>query len=76
MLLLEQLNEISMEDKTYKIEYFLGGDLKFLALALGLQAAQSYHPCPWCESHKTTFPDNIHNHHPNRVLTGTVLIIN
>ena len=29
--LFENLNEVEFEDTNYKIEYFLGGDLKFLA---------------------------------------------
>lgn len=62
----EKLKKIQFEDKTYKIEYFLGGDLKFLALALGISAAMSIHPCPFCTSKKEDFITEIHNHEANR----------
>lgn len=72
----ENLNEISLDNETYQIEYFIGGDLKFIALVLGINGAQSLHPCPWCESHKSTFAKNIHKHNPNRVIQGSKLTRN
>lgn len=59
---LENLKEIKYQDKTYTLEYFLGGDLKFLSLVLGINAANSIYPCPWCESAKGKFLTNIHQH--------------
>ena len=70
----ESLNEIAFKERRYKIEYFLGGDLKFLALALGLQMAGSNHPCPWCVSDKFAFLKDIHNHSPDRVLSSKSFI--
>ena len=66
----ESLDEIAFKNRRYKIEYFLGGDLKFIALALGLKMAGSNLPCPWCESDIFSFLKDIHNHSPNRVMFG------
>lgn len=56
------LKKLKSENKTYDIEYYLGGDLKFLALVLGINSARSNHPCPWCEKKKDEFVTNIHQH--------------
>ena len=37
----ERLNEIKVKSETFSIEYFLGGDLKFLAIAVGIDSARS-----------------------------------
>ena len=68
--LFENLNEVEFQDTTYKIEYFLGGDLKFLALVLGLKLAMAKHPCIWCVSEKKSFVRNLHDHNSFRVLEG------
>ena len=31
------------------IEYFLGGDLKFLAIVCGIEAANAKYACIWCK---------------------------
>ena len=49
------LKEITVEGKTYPIKFYLGGDLKFLALVLGINAANSKRPCIWCFSNKKHF---------------------
>ena len=36
-------------DYTYKLTYFLGADMKFLAMALGIAAANSTYSCIWCK---------------------------
>ena len=41
------LKEIIANNCTYKIEYFLGGDLKFLALVCGLGRANQDYACVW-----------------------------
>ena len=33
----------------YTLEYFLGGDLKFLALVCGINAANGTYSCVWCK---------------------------
>jgi len=43
------LTKITVNDKTYTIEYFLGGDWKFLACVCGLGAANQDHACIWCK---------------------------
>ena len=46
---MENLKEITVNDKNYKIEYFLGGDWKFLATVCGLGPANQEHACIWCK---------------------------
>lgn len=46
---MSNLKEISANNCTYKIEYFLGGDLKFLALVCGLGRANEDYPCVGCK---------------------------
>ena len=43
---MSNLKEISANNCTYKVEYFLGGDWKFLALVCGLGRANA---CVWCK---------------------------
>jgi hypothetical protein len=52
---LSKLTEITIDDKSYNINYYLGGDLKFLACVLGLKCALSNNPCPLCHIHKKDF---------------------
>ena len=40
-----QLNEVEVDNVNYKIEYFLGGDWKFLACVCGLGAANHDYAC-------------------------------
>ena len=45
---LEQINSIEIDNITYPIEKKLGGDLKNLAILLGIVAANGKHACLWC----------------------------
>lgn len=45
----EQLKSIEMNGMTFEIDYYLGGDLKFLALATGIDSASSTYACIWCK---------------------------
>lgn len=45
----EQLTSICIENVCYEIEWFLGGDWKFLACICGLGAAHAKTPCIWCK---------------------------
>lgn len=51
----ELVNEkkIEIDGKTFNLEFFLGGDYKFLLILLGLSGATSNHACAWCKVHKT-----------------------
>ncbi len=51
----EDLNFISLNEKNYKIRFYLGADLKFLANIMGLNSASSNYPCVWCTCHKLNF---------------------
>ena len=33
----------------HKIKYFVGGDMKFLAIVCGIGAVSSNHSCIWCK---------------------------
>ena len=53
----EQLTSICIENVLYEIEWFLGGDWKFLSCICGLGAAYAKTPCIWC---KCTLHDHDH----------------
>jgi hypothetical protein len=46
---MQDLQKISVDDKTFDFEYFLGGDWKFLACVCGIGAANANHACIWCK---------------------------
>ena len=52
---LSSITEITIGEKTFTIVFHLGGDLKFLALVLGINAANSNFPCPICTTDKKEF---------------------
>lgn len=45
----EELSNIYIGDQCIEIEWFLGGDWKFLACICGLGAAHATRPCIWCK---------------------------
>ena len=45
----ESLQMIIVDGQTYKINYYLGGDWKFLALITGIDSASSRYACIWCK---------------------------
>lgn len=45
----KRLEEITVDGHTYKINFYLGGDWKFLALITGIDSASSKYPCMWCK---------------------------
>lgn len=46
------LNCISVKDHIFKIDYYLGGDMKFLAKVCGIEGATSEFSCIWCKCPK------------------------
>ena len=57
---------IVIDDKEIQLEFFLGGDLKFLLMIMGLNSASSNYACLWCKVHKhnrwdTSKPLNYYN---------------
>lgn len=56
--LFQQLSEldknktINVGDQDYEIEIFVGGDMKFLQILLGLGGSTGDFACPWCKVHK------------------------
>lgn len=45
----ESFTHVSVGTECFDIEWFLGGDWKFLACVCGLGAATASHPCIWCK---------------------------
>ena len=75
-VLLTEVNDIAkaghviVDDTEVKVELFLGGDMKFLLMVLGLSSATATHACPWCKVHKsyrhqTTYSRNYWNEPPH-----------
>ena len=46
---MSNLKEITVNSHKYSIEYFLGGDWKFLACVCGSGAANQNFSCIWCK---------------------------
>ena len=46
---MKNLNILKVDDYTYTIDFFLGADMKFLAMCTGIEAANSTYPCVWCK---------------------------
>ncbi|PFX16151.1 hypothetical protein AWC38_SpisGene19579 [Stylophora pistillata] len=44
--------EIDVDGQMVKLEFFLGGDYKFLLIAMGMKAATTNNSCIWCKIHK------------------------
>ncbi|CAB4038959.1 Hypothetical predicted protein, partial [Paramuricea clavata] len=44
--------KIDVDGQTINLEFFLGGDYKFILLLLGLSGATSNYACSWCKVHK------------------------
>ncbi len=65
------LKELNIDGVMYKIEWWLGGDLKFLLLVFGLNAANSNYCCPWCTLLKEAFSENLCQHRINRKLSAS-----
>ena len=42
-------SSISVHDKKFCLEFYLGGDWKFLAMISGIDSASSTHACIWCK---------------------------
>lgn len=48
----KDIQVLAVGEKVYRIQFFLGGDLKFLALVCGIEAANADHSCIWCKCPK------------------------
>ena len=46
---IELTKSITIEGHKFNIEYFLGADMKFLAICLGIEAANATYLCIWCK---------------------------
>ena len=52
---IKNLSFVEIGAQKYRIKKYLAGDLKFLAIAMGVSAANGNHPCPWCQTSKDQF---------------------
>ena len=43
------IKSISIDGHEYNIKFHLGGDMKYLAICLGIEAATSTYACIWCK---------------------------
>ena len=48
----KDIEEVTIEGQVYRIQFYLGGDLKFLALVCGIENANAEHACVWCKCPK------------------------
>lgn len=48
----KELKEILVDDTTFQITYYMGGDWKFRAMVTGIDAASSEYACIWCHCKK------------------------
>lgn len=44
--------QFKVDDKTIDLEFFGGGDYKFILLMMGFKGETSYYACVWCKVHK------------------------
>ena len=51
------LKSVTVDDLTFKIEYFICSDLKFLAIIYGIESATSTYSCVWCKCPSSERPD-------------------
>ena len=49
---IENINQVNIDNKNFKLELTQGGDLKWLANINGINAANSNCPCIWCHLDK------------------------
>ena len=49
---IQESGSVSTSNGNVPTEIFLGGDMKFISMVLGLSAATANHACPWCKVHK------------------------
>ena len=67
---------LSIDGEDIQLDFFLGGDMKFLLMIMGLNAATANYSCLWCHVHKndrwdTSKPLNYYNEEPfKRTLDG------
>ena len=48
----QDLEEVTIKGSIYKVQFYLGGDWKFLATVCGLESATADHACIWCKCPK------------------------
>lgn len=45
----KDIDVLKINDKVYRVQFYLGGDLKCLAVGCGIEAATCEHACVWCK---------------------------
>ena len=49
----KDIEVLTIQDQVFTIQFYLGGDLKFLAIACGIESATAQHACVWCKCNKS-----------------------
>jgi len=50
---------LKIDGRPNNIEFYLGGDLKFLAIVCGIEAANTEYACVWCRCPRDKWDDKI-----------------
>ena len=53
----KDIEVLTIQDQVFTIQFYLGGDLKFLAIACGIESATAQHACVWCKCNKSQRSD-------------------
>ena len=51
---IQSTQHLTIDDHKFKIEYYFSVDMEYLAVCLGLQAANANYSCIWCNNKDTT----------------------
>ena len=62
----KDLEVLTTGEKVYRIQFFLVGDLKFLAIVCGIEAANADHACIRCKCPKNLRSDMTQFYHVNK----------
>ena len=46
---IQSIQSITIDGQKFNIQFFLGADMKYLAICLGIQAAHAKYSCIWCK---------------------------
>ena len=49
----KDIEVVSIEGQVHRIQFYLAGDLKYLALVCGIENADAEHACVWCKCPKS-----------------------
>jgi len=68
--IIENIENINIDGKLFRIKYFLGGDFKMLRILYGQRAANAREGCLWCNANLIDRPDINANWPIHRTISG------